>query len=127
MRTAAESHPWGTLFTIQGEVDHLEGRRLFEDLYRCLNGPLVIDASGIEYIDTGGIAAIMEILKHVRNRQGLVVIAGATPHVGEIFEIAGFGRLRPWLVMAPTVEEAIRLAREWRRAAPSASQPASGS
>jgi anti-anti-sigma regulatory factor len=82
--------------------------------------------SGLD-IDTGGIAAIMEILKHLRHRQGLVVIAGATPQVGEIFEIAGFARLRPWPVTAPTVEEGIRMAQERRRTAPSASQPASGS
>jgi anti-sigma B factor antagonist len=124
MQTLSHREDWGILFAIQGEVDHLEGRRLFDDLFRSLNGPLVIDASGIEYIDTGGIAAIMEILKHVRTRRGLLVIASPSPHVRQIFEIAGFSKLSPWLMMTGTVEEAVAMAQQWNVDSAYGSSPA---
>lgn len=93
-----------------GRVDHAsaEGFReaLLAELTHCVPGGdrVVLDLSGVEYISSVGLRALMLASKQARAQEGTLVVADLQPVVREIFEISRFSMV---LTTYPTVREAL--------------------
>lgn len=82
-----------------GRIDHASaeafGSALQPHLDTCTAGGkgVVIDMSGVDYISSVGLRALMVAAKQVESQGGSIAIAGLTPMVREVFEISRFDML----------------------------------
>ena len=80
----------------QGRIDHASSNdfsvALEPYLEECKLGgtPLVLDFSGIEYISSVGLRALMLASRQIKAQNGRIAIAALTPGVKEVFEISRF-------------------------------------
>jgi anti-sigma B factor antagonist len=51
---------------------------------RCL---LHLDMSGVEFINSSGLGALVSLMKEIRVHKGRLTLSGLAPYVNEIFEI----------------------------------------
>ena len=79
-----------------GRIDHTQAP-LFQGAMEpyvaaCRSGgtPLLIDFSGVEYISSVGLRALMLISRTVAAQKGAVAIAALQPTVQEVFQISRF-------------------------------------
>ena len=56
---------------------------------------LLLDMSGVEFIDSVGVAAILEYLRDSTDHGCRFCIGGLTPTLRTIFEVVGLGRVMP--------------------------------
>jgi anti-sigma B factor antagonist len=68
-------------------------------------GKLIVDLSGTTYIDSSGVATLVEGLKLVQQHDGELILAGMNERVRGVFEIA---RLDAVFELADSVEEALQ-------------------
>ena len=80
--------------------------RLLAALARGL--PLVIDFSGVDYISSAGLGALMQASKQSRGGGTKLAVAALRPVVLEIFQISRFDKLLP---CHPTVDAALAAVR----------------
>lgn len=93
-----ESSRSGTVIVVApaGRIDHAhtpEFQQALEPFVSACNSgadPLLIDFSGIEYISSVGLRALMLIARAVAAQKGRVAIAALQPVVREVFEISRF-------------------------------------
>src|SRR5258708_5728675 len=64
---------------------------------------LVVDMSGVTYISSGGLKALVTAWRKAQKLGGNLALAGLTPRVRKVFEISGFDMLFP---IAESVEAA---------------------
>lgn len=82
-----------------GPIDHANAQGLQEALAPLLNSPppgtaaLVLDLSGVDYISSMGLRVLMVAAKQLRARSMRIAVAGLTPVVKEIFDIARFNHV----------------------------------
>ncbi|MCX5673048.1 MAG: STAS domain-containing protein [Planctomycetota bacterium] len=96
-----------TIVTTRGEVTVFSSAALRTTLRRAAEARpplLVLDLSGTVYIDSSGVATIVEALQTVQGYKGRLVLAGVTPRVRGTFEIVRLDRL---FVMVGSVGEAL--------------------
>lgn len=77
---------------IEGEVDMHVAPELREVLRKvaALKLPkVIVDLNGVSFIDSSGIATIVEALKNVRKSAGKLVVENCQEAVRDTFEIAG--------------------------------------
>lgn len=65
---------------------------------------LVIDLSGVPYMDSSGVATLVEAMKIARDQRAKMILAAPTARVKSIFEIA---RLDMVFKIVPSVEAAL--------------------
>jgi anti-sigma B factor antagonist len=65
---------------------------------------MVLDLTGVTYVDSSGVATFVEALREMRGRGGEMVLTGISPRVRGVIEIARLDTLFP---MAESVEEAL--------------------
>src|SRR5262249_52332467 len=53
-------------------------------------GAVVLDMSGVEYVSSAGLRALLLALRQAKAQGGTLVVAALTPFVREIFEISRF-------------------------------------
>lgn len=93
-----------------GRIDHATAEAfrvsLFGHLDGCVAGRdrVVLDLSGVEYVASVGLRALMLAHRRVKAEGGVLVVAALQPVVHEIFEISRFTMI---LKAFPTVREAI--------------------
>ena len=77
--------------TLEGRLDTTTAPRLEEELAANLDGvtDLVFEISSLEYISSAGLRVLLSAQK-IMNKQGGMVVRGATDEVMEIFEVTGF-------------------------------------
>ena len=65
---------------------------------QCVKGaaPLVLDATGLEYISSVGLRALMMVSRQVKSQQGKIAMACLNPVVEEVFTITRFNLIMPW-------------------------------
>lgn len=56
---------------------------------------LVLDFSGVEYISSTGLSALLAAAKKLRATNGRIALAGLNARVRTVFEMSGFLRLFP--------------------------------
>lgn len=91
LQTTAQRIDGGFLAKLVGEVNFNNSSKLRKQLLDILqNKPakLVIDLSGVGYMDSSGVATLVEALQAQRQRQAALVLCGLQPRVKGIFEIA---------------------------------------
>jgi anti-sigma B factor antagonist len=75
---------------VQGEIDVATSPALREELYALIDGgvsELVVDLSGLGFIDSSGLGVLVAALKHTRERGGQLVLAGLQQPARRVFEI----------------------------------------
>jgi anti-anti-sigma factor len=94
------------ILTVKGRVDMVASDTFREHLLTMLTGglPLVIDFSGVDYISSAGLRALMLGSKQARSTGTQLAIAALQPVVLEIFQISRFDKLLP---CHPTVDAAL--------------------
>ena len=94
------------VFRVTGEVDLKSSPQLREKLQSALKEKpraIILDMAGCSYIDSSGIATLVETLQRLKKDNGKMAIAGAAQRVKDIFEIAHLDGIFP---MFATCEEA---------------------
>jgi anti-sigma B factor antagonist/stage II sporulation protein AA (anti-sigma F factor antagonist) len=80
----------------QGRIDHAHAdgfkTALDPSLAQCVRGGpgIVLDMSGVEYISSVGLRALMVAAKQIKSQGGRMVVAALAPVVREVFEISRF-------------------------------------
>jgi anti-sigma B factor antagonist len=98
----------GVVIAAHGEVTVFTSPALRQELRKAVAdkpGRLVVDLSETSYIDSSGVATLVEGLKLMQPHRGRLVLAGMNERVRGVFEIA---RLNSVFRVAETVEEALR-------------------
>ena len=89
---------------ISGEIDHHSARRIREEIdmevFRRLPNELILDLSGVGFMDSAGLGLILGRLNLMNDRHGRLRITGLTPSVGRILSLAGIERL-PGIALDP--------------------------
>jgi anti-sigma B factor antagonist len=96
-----------TIVAARGEVNVFSSVALRDTLRRATAAQprlLILDLSGTVYIDSSGVATIVEALQAVRAYKGKLVLAGMRPQVRGTFEIVRLDRV---FVMVDSVGEAL--------------------
>ena len=96
------------VLSAEGEVTVFSSPALREVLRRAADekpGRLVLDLSQTSYIDSSGVATLVEALQSVNRHKGQLVLAGMNDRVRGVFEIA---RLDTVFRIASDVQEALR-------------------
>jgi anti-sigma B factor antagonist len=92
---------------LAGEVDVATAPRLRDRLVQLINeGPpqLVVDLSGLSFIDSMGLGALVSGLKRARAQDGDLRLAGPTDHVAKVLSIT---RLDQAFLVGDSVEAAL--------------------
>ena len=87
-----------------GELDGANASRL-RDVMTSQPAPdrLVIDLSGVSFVDSAGLGALIGGIRRTREASGEVAISVSGPGVTRVLQTAGFDRIVP---VEPTVEAA---------------------
>lgn len=98
---------------LNGELDHhfaagireeIDGEILGSDLDK-----LILDFSGVSFMDSSGIGVIMGRYKKMTERGGCVVATGVNPSIDKLIEVSGLRKIIPEFV---SLDEALCYERE---------------
>lgn len=97
------------IVTLQGELDHHSAEEvrtrvddiLDKDRYKTL----IFNFSGVNFMDSSGIGAVIGRYKKMSLRGGKVCLTNVTPTVKRIFELSGMFKI---ISMYDNVDEALR-------------------
>ena len=82
---------------LKGELDHHGARGLLTKLEReieaTLPAELVLDFSGVTFMDSAGIAVALRGWQRMRELGGSVTLHHVAPQPRKVFEAAGIGRM----------------------------------
>ncbi|MCX7019699.1 MAG: STAS domain-containing protein [bacterium] len=95
------------VLTITGKIDVTTSGQLQDAIIAGINRggcDFVLDLSGADYISSSGLRVLLIVIKRLKEQGGRLVIAAASGHIREVFDIAGFTPLFP---MYPTIDEAL--------------------
>ncbi|MBI2843481.1 MAG: STAS domain-containing protein [Armatimonadetes bacterium] len=85
----------GSLVRVKGEIDLSTAPRFYEAIVRCADesgrAP-TIDLSGVDYLDSAGIQALMRARSETTGESDPIRITGVRPHVMRILRIVGLDR-----------------------------------
>lgn len=96
-----------TVIEVHGEVDVYTAPRLREQIVECVQSGqhhIVVDMSGVEFLDSTGLGVLVGGLKRVRVHGGSMRLVTSNPSVEKIFRITGLGRVFP---MHTSLEDAV--------------------
>ena len=97
----------GLIVRVKGDIDFSRSPELRHDLIGALKkglDRLVVDLGGVQYMDSSGVAVLVELLQTQRKRNQKLVLCNMQPKVKGIFEIA---RLHMVFTIVETVEAAM--------------------
>jgi len=106
LRIDIESHADITVLTPYGDVDMNRTPALREKLsqaQRAKPSKVVVDLAHVEYMDSSGLATLVEAMRNAKRFQVELVLCSLNPRVLAIFEIA---RLQEFFTIRPTLDEA---------------------
>lgn len=86
------------IFRVTGDIDLKSSPQLRIKLQAALKARpkgILIDMKGCPYIDSSGIATLVECLQGLRSTQARMAIASVAPRVRDIFEIAHLDDIFP--------------------------------
>jgi len=90
MQVSLESQLVGCLVRVAGEIDMSTSPPLREHLVDLVGrkvSPIRIDMGKVTYIDSSGIATLVECLQGVQTYQGELVLLNVTGDVKDVFEL----------------------------------------
>jgi anti-sigma B factor antagonist len=101
-----QSDGWSVV-AVTGELELATAPRLRQQVVSLIGGGrshLVIDLSGVDFIDSVGLGVIVGALKRCRTHGGDLMVVGAVPRVRLLFEIT---RLDEIIDMHPDLDQAL--------------------
>jgi len=84
------------VLSLKGEVDVANAHQVRDAALKLVSEGvrlLVVDLSGIEYMDSAGLGVLVAIHKRLREQGGSLAVAGPQPRVGRLFEITGLSQV----------------------------------
>jgi len=96
-----------TVIEVRGEVDLYSSPRMREAIVHTASArmpTIVIDLSGVGYMDSSGVATLVEGLQMSRGYRGAFRLAGLDGPVREVFK---FAKLEKVFEIYPNAEEAL--------------------
>ena len=90
--------PHETKLSVRGSLDINTAAQLGEEIDRVLASKpahVVVDLSGLDLIDSSGVAALVKLYKGVRSGGGTIVIGGARDQPLAIFKLLQLNRVFP--------------------------------
>jgi len=97
---------WAIL-SVGGEVDVATAPRLREKLIDLVNGGqhrIVVDLSGVDFLDSTGLGVLVGALKRVRTHDGDLALVCNESRILKVFEITGLTKV---FSMNESVDEAV--------------------
>jgi len=97
---------WSVL-AVGGEVDVATAPRLREQLIALVNDQrylLVVDLTGVDFIDSTGLGVLIGALKRVRTHDGQLVLVCTERRILKVFEITGLDQV---FQLVETVDAAV--------------------
>ena len=102
-----ESRDDTTILKPDGDIDLSRSPTLRTDIRKAIDEKpkrLVVDLSGVSYMDSSGVATLVEAMQLARKANTNLVLCSLTDRVHSIFEIA---RLDQFFTIKPTLDEAV--------------------
>jgi anti-sigma B factor antagonist len=96
-----------TVVAVAGEIDVYTAPKLREQIVALVDDghyDLIIDMSGVEFLDSTGLGVLVGGLKRVRAHDGSLALVCNEERILKIFRITGLTKVFP---IYPTVEEAV--------------------
>lgn len=112
--TVADEGDGVLVLSLGGQLDFLSAPELaprLADLQAATCSAVVVDVSGVTFIDSTGLNVLVAGAQSIQSRDAAVLVAGASNHVARVFEIV---RLGETIRLKSTLEDAVRAARTWR-------------
>jgi anti-sigma B factor antagonist len=96
-----------SVVTLRGEVDLQNSPELRKELLSQLaeRQDVVVDLSAVAYIDSSGIASLVEAFQTARHQSGRFCLAAVSPAALRVLKLA---RLDEVFVIHPTLEQALK-------------------
>jgi len=91
-RVSTDEQADGAVLRVVGEVDVYTSPALRDELYRLIDGGaprVVLDLTGMEFIDSSGLGVFVGALKRVRERSGELELRGVQPSTRKVLDITG--------------------------------------
>jgi anti-sigma B factor antagonist len=91
MKITHETEGTAAVFTVCGQVDMHTSPELRGSLRKALEGkatPLVVDLAQVSFIDSSGLATLIEALQAVGRYGGKLRLCGLAPDVRKLFDLA---------------------------------------
>lgn len=91
LKIDTEKSPDGLLIKVSGEVDLYSSPELRKVILKSVpsgKGDLAIDLSGVTYIDSSGVATLVEGLRSARENGSGFVLVMPSPAVTQVLELA---------------------------------------
>jgi len=107
MKTATREQTGTTIIDVTGDIDMGTSPGLRKTLLESLkkNPRLVVNMREVRYVDSSGIASLVEVLKEARNKEKRLVLFGLNAGVYEVLQLT---RLTKIFEIRETEEEALR-------------------
>ena len=91
MKTSTERKDGAAVIHVSGEVDMSTSpdlRKVLQTEVKAKTAKIIVDLDGVSYIDSSGLATLVECLQGVRKYNGELFLAGLKQTVKDVFEIA---------------------------------------
>ena len=98
-------HDGHVVVALRGELDMCTAPQLWETLApltQQVRGRLVLDLSGLTFMDSSGISCVIRAHKALRDHQGEIVLSGVRPVVHQTLELTGLTKILVVLAGAET-------------------------
>ena len=97
MEINAKSADRNLLLELSGELDHHGARNSLREVEMAIDAALpktlVLDMSGITFMDSSGIALILRAQQRMQLLDGSVLVCNVPPQARRVLDAAGIGRL----------------------------------
>ena len=96
MKIAQKQNNDITIFNIDGDIDinsSPEMREAFEGIASAKTMKIVVNLSNVSYVDSSGLATLVEMLKKTRSYDAKLRLASLAPKVKSLFEITKLEQL----------------------------------
>lgn len=103
---SVKEHQAVPVLALQGELT-ADGEDLLVNAFRSVpasGARLVFDFSKVQYINSGGISALLNLLAHSRSAEQQIFFCGLSRHLGKVIEIVGMGE---FVTVRPTLDDAV--------------------
>ena len=96
-RYPVTEHGRYTVIALSGEVDLNESPRAREQILKQLkqNRPLLVDLSAVEYIDSSGVASLVEGFQMARSKQQDFALVGVSKAAMQVLQLARLDKVFP--------------------------------
>ena len=81
------------VFQVDGEINISTSPELKKQFEKQTSKKVVVDLLKVGYIDSSGLATLVEILKRTKSQSGALVLSGLSDKVKSLFEITKLDKL----------------------------------